>query len=38
MEIIGIGILFAVGMYIAPMVIGVLFLAIAGIIELFTRR
>jgi len=38
MEIIGYGILLAVGFYLAPMIIGLCIIIIAGIASLFTKN
>ena len=38
MEIIGIGILFMIGVYLAPFIIGVVVMAIVGLISLFTGK
>lgn len=38
MEIIGIGILFMIGVYLAPVVIGIIIVAIAGIVSFFTGK
>lgn len=38
MEIIGIGILFMIGVYLAPFIIGVVAMAIVGLISLFPSK